>query len=243
MSSLLYRIQFNTEQCYRSRKTCEVKKKCLPICEYCTMFWWAAAGAANREKNRFDSSNSRSMAGSSFKFSLLLSSTRTDPLAERPKGRKPKVAASFTVSSAAPLHCPLLRRYSSACPFFLSHCVMRWCCHTCHTYFVIVMRVDFLNALGACFLRVFLCFALFLTLFFSSWSRISDWIFRIFLLLLLSSRDVVDGEQGAWTRGMSFFKSNVTDLSQAVHCQCDQKLRVVLLAPREASNSRTQYTA
>ena len=26
MSSLLYRIQFNTEQCYRSRKTCEVKK-------------------------------------------------------------------------------------------------------------------------------------------------------------------------------------------------------------------------
>ena len=65
----------------------------LPRCEYWTMFWWAAEGV-NREKNLLDSSKSRSRIGSSFRFSLLLSS-RTDPLAPRPKGRKPKVAASF----------------------------------------------------------------------------------------------------------------------------------------------------
>ena len=72
---------------------------CLPRCEYWTMFWWAAVGAAaNREKNLLDSSNSRSipLVVSSVTFSLLLSSTRTaDPLADRPNGRKPRVAARF----------------------------------------------------------------------------------------------------------------------------------------------------
>ena len=78
----------------------------LPRCEYWTMFWWAAEGV-NREKNLLDSSKSRSRIGSSFRFSLLLSS-RTDPLAPRPKGRKPKVAASFV---SGQLRCCLSKNY------------------------------------------------------------------------------------------------------------------------------------
>ena len=118
----------------------------LPRCEYWTMFWWAAEGV-NREKNLLDSSKSRSRIGSLFRFSLLLSS-RTDPLAPRPKGRKPKVAASFV---SGQLRCCLSKNYqlfvynwggrvwsaffslfaAIACHSFwyVLHCVTP--CHTC----------------------------------------------------------------------------------------------------------------